>query len=124
MFRRPQTLTAFAHQFSRRPLHSRHPNLASNTHTNTNTNTSKTAQSNPKSEPAYPSFNFADLGATRVVKVTVLAALGVFATLETVFWTKALWRYFVPPESAASSPTSSDQSSSPEQQADAQQSVR
>jgi hypothetical protein len=44
----------------------------------------------------YPSLSFAGLGASRAAKVTVLIALGVVGTLETIFWTKALWRYFSP----------------------------
>ncbi|KAL6243112.1 hypothetical protein RBB50_010212 [Rhinocladiella similis] len=50
----------------------------------------------PKDDPSYPSFSFAGLGASRTVRITVVAALGVLGTIETVFWAKALWRYFYP----------------------------
>ncbi|KAJ9646206.1 hypothetical protein H2204_000869 [Knufia peltigerae] len=56
----------------------------------------------PKNDPSYPSFSFAGLGASRTVRVTVLAALGVLGTLETIFWAKALWRYFYPSTEATS----------------------
>lgn len=57
---------------------------------------SKHADPSKPGSPEYPSFSFAGLGATRAVKVTVLVALGVAGTLETIFWTKALLRYCFP----------------------------
>lgn len=47
--------------------------------------------------PSYGSFSFKDLGATAVVKITVLTVVGVLGTIETIFWTKVLWRYFSSP---------------------------
>ncbi|KIW18538.1 hypothetical protein PV08_02826 [Exophiala spinifera] len=52
--------------------------------------------SEPKDNPSYPSFSFAGLGASRGVRITVMAAIGVLGTMETIFWTKALWRYLYP----------------------------
>ncbi|KIV78878.1 hypothetical protein PV11_06483 [Exophiala sideris] len=48
----------------------------------------------------YPPFSFAGLGASRTVKITVLIALGIIGTAETVFYVKALWHYFSGPISA------------------------
>ena len=53
-------------------------------------------QSTTNQTSPYPSLSFAGLGASRAVKVTVLIGLGVIGTMETVFWTKALWQYFSP----------------------------
>ncbi|KAH8821977.1 hypothetical protein F5884DRAFT_108755 [Xylogone sp. PMI_703] len=47
-----------------------------------------------ENNPSYPTISFADLGASRAVKITVYTVIGVLGTLETIFWTKTLWRYF------------------------------
>ena len=41
-----------------------------------------------------PQVNFKDLGMSRNVKIFVYLIIGVFATMETVFWAKAIWRWF------------------------------
>lgn len=39
-------------------------------------------------------FNLGDLGASPGLKITIYTVIGVLGTIETIFWTKALWRYF------------------------------
>ena len=65
----------------------------------------KSQQSNSANSgnTSFPTLNFADLRASRAVKITVLAALGVFGTIETIFWARALWQYLSP--LSPSSPT-------------------
>jgi hypothetical protein len=99
------TRSSFIRPFSERSSQFQHQNSRSEIH--------KTARPHANPEDPHPSFSFADLGATRTVKITVLVALSIFGTLETIFWAKALWRYFVPPESSASSASSNDGSLPP-----------
>ena len=63
------------------------------------------AEKPPGSDSELPpiSFNWTDLGANRTVKITILIAVGIIGTTETIFYTRALWRYFVPPESSGPS---------------------
>ncbi|KAF7511318.1 hypothetical protein GJ744_004883 [Endocarpon pusillum] len=46
--------------------------------------------------PSYPAFSFDGLGASRGVKVVVIAGLTVLGTMETIFWSKWLWAKFSP----------------------------
>ena len=41
-----------------------------------------------------PQISFKDLGMSRNVKIFVYLVIGVLGTMETVFWTKAIWRWF------------------------------
>jgi len=43
-----------------------------------------------------PSFEskFKDLGATRTVKIVVIGAISVLATIESIFWAQAGWRWW------------------------------
>ena len=91
----PHILTVYPRHHSQRPLSTQHhqqPELHPADH--------KPVQSQPNQNPSFQSASFKDLGATRTVKIVVLVCLGVLGTLETIFWTKAVWRYFV--ESKAS----------------------
>ncbi|KAI5924295.1 hypothetical protein F4810DRAFT_135149 [Camillea tinctor] len=44
--------------------------------------------------PAQDTISFKSLGMTRGVKAVVYTALGIFGTMETIFWTKVLWRWW------------------------------
>jgi hypothetical protein len=105
LYPQTQVHTSILPRFIRRPVHSQHQ------HQNhpSASQSQKTSPSESSTNPALPSLNLTDLGATRTVKIVVLLALVVFGTMETVFYAKALWRYFVPPEPAA--PSSSENSS-------------
>ena len=46
--------------------------------------------------PSYPAFSLDGLGASRGVKVVVIAGLTVLGTMETIFWSKWLWAKFSP----------------------------
>lgn len=46
--------------------------------------------------PSYLTFSFDGLGASRGVKVVVIAGLTVLGTMETIFWSKLLWAKFSP----------------------------
>lgn len=46
--------------------------------------------------PSYQTFSFDGLGASRGVKVVVVAGLTVLGTMETIFWSKFLWAKFSP----------------------------
>lgn len=70
---------------------------------------SKTTDTDRSENPSYPKFSFANLGANRAVMITVYTALGILGTMETIFWTKALWRYFAPPTDVPDATTQSDQ---------------
>ncbi|KAI0427423.1 hypothetical protein F5Y09DRAFT_344683 [Xylaria sp. FL1042] len=70
----------------------------------TTTNTGKDGAAKPQSRtgihqastPSEDGFkvNFRDLGMNRVTKFVVYAAIGVLGTMETIFWCKALWRWW------------------------------
>jgi hypothetical protein len=47
--------------------------------------------SSSSGNPSYPAFSFEGLGANRTIKVAVIACLTVVGTIESIFWTKALW---------------------------------
>ncbi|RYP09032.1 hypothetical protein DL764_001528 [Monosporascus ibericus] len=44
--------------------------------------------------PELPQISFADLGMSRNVKVVVYVLIGIFGTIESVFWAQAIWRWF------------------------------
>ena len=46
--------------------------------------------------PSYPAFSFKDLGASRTVKIIVIAGLSVIGTIESIFWIKAIWAKISP----------------------------
>lgn len=48
----------------------------------------------PHENPSMPQISFKDLGMSRNVKIFVYLVIGVLGTMETVFWTKAIWRWF------------------------------
>lgn len=50
---------------------------------------------NPLQNQEIPIARFSELGASRTVKVVVIIALTIGGTLETIFWSKVLWRKFV-----------------------------
>lgn len=85
--------------FTQRPPHSQHKSPHPE-------DVHSAARPNSNSNPSYPSINFAELGANRAVKITVLVFLGILGAAETIFYAKAIYRYLVPPE-----PTSSEASS-------------
>lgn len=41
-----------------------------------------------------PQFSFKDLGMSRNVKVFVYLVIGVLGTMESIFWAKAIWRWY------------------------------
>ena len=41
-----------------------------------------------------PQVSFKDLGMSRNVKVFVYLVIGVLGTMESVFWAKAIWRWY------------------------------
>ena len=98
MYPRIRGVTSLTRHFNIRLLHTERQNPASASH--------KTAQASANRNAVSPSFSFKDLGAIRAVKITVIAALSIVGTLETIFYTKALWRYFVPGESSTPSKSS------------------
>ncbi|KAI1422176.1 hypothetical protein F5Y12DRAFT_717582 [Xylaria sp. FL1777] len=67
------------------------------------TNTGKGA-SQPHSRPGNPQtsapsqddykISFQDLGMTRITKFVVYTVIGILGTMETIFWCKALWRWW------------------------------
>ncbi|CAJ2508009.1 Uu.00g091950.m01.CDS01 [Anthostomella pinea] len=51
--------------------------------------------SKPQSpDDPLPSFSFDGLGMSRNVKIVVIVVLSIFGTMETVFWAKAIWRWW------------------------------
>jgi len=50
----------------------------------------------PPQNPSYPVFSFDGLGASRAVKITVIACVAVLGTMESTFWAKVLWARFSP----------------------------
>ena len=46
--------------------------------------------------PSYPTFSFKDLGASRTVKIVVIAGLSVINTIKSIFWVKAIWAKISP----------------------------
>ncbi|EER41975.1 conserved hypothetical protein [Histoplasma capsulatum H143] len=50
--------------------------------------------------PEIPTFSFEGLGLSRNMKMVVLGLVGVFGTVETWFWCKAIWRWWTGPEDA------------------------
>ena len=62
------------------------------------TNSNQQPEKRPHENPSTPGFSLQSLGATRTVKVVVYTAIGIIGTMETIFWTKAGWRYFYPEE--------------------------
>ncbi|OCK98803.1 uncharacterized protein K441DRAFT_654176 [Cenococcum geophilum 1.58] len=46
--------------------------------------------------PSYPTVSFKDLGASRTVKIAVIASLSVIGTIESIFWAKVIWAKISP----------------------------
>jgi hypothetical protein len=46
--------------------------------------------------PSYPTFSFKDLGASRTVKIVVIAGMSVIGTIESIFWIKVIWAKISP----------------------------
>ena len=44
--------------------------------------------------PSMPQVSFKDLGMSRNVKVFVYLVIGVLGTMESIFWVKAIWRWY------------------------------
>ncbi|QSS59849.1 hypothetical protein I7I51_04645 [Histoplasma capsulatum] len=55
------------------------------------------------SNPEIPTFSFEGLGLSRNMKMVVLGLVGVFGTVETWFWCKAIWRWWTAPENVRDS---------------------
>jgi len=56
-------------------------------------NPSKPANSHNQHQE-IPIAKFSELGASRTVKIVVIVALTIGGTMETIFWTKVIWRKF------------------------------
>ncbi|KAI0876986.1 hypothetical protein GGS24DRAFT_449000, partial [Hypoxylon argillaceum] len=58
---------------------------------------SRTRSGTQETSPPEENFNisFRDLGMNRITKFVVYTAIGVFSTMETIFWCKVLWRWWV-----------------------------
>lgn len=50
----------------------------------------------PTENPSYPSFDFKELGASRIVKIVVIVAISIGGTMESIFWAQVLWAKFGP----------------------------
>lgn len=56
------------------------------------------SETQSKPAPSWPQIKVLDdLGATRGVKIFILVCLSIYGTMETIFYTKAIMRYFYPP---------------------------
>lgn len=71
--------------------------------TSTDSKTQKAPPHKPASSthasgnPSYPTLSFKDLGASRTVKIVVIAGLSVIGTIESIFWAKVIWAKISPP---------------------------
>ncbi|KAI1636409.1 hypothetical protein F4809DRAFT_384867 [Biscogniauxia mediterranea] len=71
-----------------RPSAKRQP--SSNTHHDGGGSSSRPAGG----APTLDAISFKSLGMTRGVRIVVYTALGIFSTMETIFWIKVFWRWW------------------------------
>ncbi|KAI1498531.1 hypothetical protein F5X99DRAFT_411945 [Biscogniauxia marginata] len=86
--RRCLTTTPASHLSTKRQLNG---NTSSS---NSNSNNISSSGQPAGGAPGSDEFSLKGLGMTRGVKIVVYTVVGVLGTMETVFWTKVLWRWW------------------------------